>query len=125
MFFWVKLEPIQISDPAPLKKCRFLQAPATVWYWQPIPILDSTYIFCLSRVPRLSFVSYSLSLSLRYENVAPMDYFANLVSSFELQMADYRKQIDQTERHLQVGDSQRFIVYYCVFPNPAPHLGTL
>ncbi len=31
-----------------------------------------------------------------------MEYFANLVSSFEVQMADYRKQIDQTERHLQV-----------------------
>ncbi len=39
---------------------------------------------------------------MRYENVAPMEYFANLVNTFEMQMSDYRKQIDQTERHLQV-----------------------
>ena len=33
----------------------------------------------------------------RYENVAPMDYFLNLVTTFETDMTDYRKQIDETQ----------------------------
>jgi len=39
--------------------------------------------------------------SMQYENVAPMEYFVRLVSQFENDMAVYRKQIEQTQQHLQ------------------------
>lgn len=37
---------------------------------------------------------------LQYENVAPYEYFARLVSNFESQMMHYRRQIEETEQHL-------------------------
>jgi nucleoporin p58/p45 len=40
--------------------------------------------------------------SMQYENTAPTEYFQRLISQFEGQMQSYRKQIDQTEQHLQV-----------------------
>merc|ERR1719397_1429587 len=40
--------------------------------------------------------------SMQYENTAPTDYFQRLISQFEGQMQSYRKQIEQTEQHLQV-----------------------
>jgi hypothetical protein len=40
--------------------------------------------------------------SMQYENSAPTEYFLRLIGQFEAQMASYRKQIDQTEQHLQV-----------------------
>ena len=40
--------------------------------------------------------------SMQYENTAPMDYFVRLVTQFETDMAEYRKQIDQTQQQLDV-----------------------
>lgn len=40
--------------------------------------------------------------SMQYENVAPMEYFVRLVSQFETEMTEYRKQINQTQQHLQL-----------------------
>lgn len=40
--------------------------------------------------------------SMQYENVAPMDFFVRLVSHFEADMSAYRKQIEQTQQHLQL-----------------------
>jgi len=40
--------------------------------------------------------------SMQYENVGPMEYFVRLVSQFESDMSEYRKQIDQTQQHLQL-----------------------
>jgi len=40
--------------------------------------------------------------SMQYENTAPTEYFQRLISQFEGQMQSYRKQIEQTEQHLQV-----------------------
>ncbi|XP_023345421.1 nucleoporin p58/p45 [Eurytemora carolleeae] len=46
--------------------------------------------------------------SMQYENVAPMDYFLNLVTKFETDMTDYRKQIDETHQYLQtMGSGER------------------
>ena len=58
--------------------------------------------------------------SMQYENTAPTEYFqrlnhkskhwyllkiyTRLISQFEGQMQSYRKQIEQTEQHLQVSD---------------------
>merc|ERR1712130_61875 len=39
---------------------------------------------------------------MQYENTAPTEYFQRLISQFEGQMQSYRKQIEQTEQHLQV-----------------------
>lgn len=39
--------------------------------------------------------------AMQYENVAPLDFFNRLVGQFEVQMTNYRKQIEQTELHLQ------------------------
>lgn len=40
--------------------------------------------------------------SMQYENTAPTEYFVRLITQFEAQMQSYRKQIEQTEQHLQV-----------------------
>ena len=40
---------------------------------------------------------------MQYENVAPMEYFVKLVAQFETDMTEYRKQINQTQQHIQVG----------------------
>jgi len=39
--------------------------------------------------------------AMQYENVAPLDFFNRLVGQFEFEMTNYRKQIEQTELHLQ------------------------
>ena len=39
---------------------------------------------------------------IRYENVAPMEYFSRLVSQFEQSMMEYRQGILSAEQHLQV-----------------------
>ena len=44
--------------------------------------------------------------ALQYENVAPYEYFARLVASFESQMLVYRRQIEETEQHLQTMATQ-------------------
>jgi nucleoporin p58/p45 len=38
---------------------------------------------------------------LQYENIGPYEYFGRLLSNFESQMLHYRRQIEETEQHLQ------------------------
>jgi nucleoporin p58/p45 len=44
--------------------------------------------------------------ALQYENTAPYDYFAQLISSFETQMIYYKRQIEETENYLQTMTTQ-------------------
>ena len=45
--------------------------------------------------------------ALQYENVAPYEYFSYLVVNFENQMLVYRRQIEETEQHLQAMATQQ------------------
>lgn len=45
--------------------------------------------------------------ALQYENVAPYEYFSYLVVNFENQMLVYRRQIEETEQHLQTMATQQ------------------
>ena len=46
---------------------------------------------------------------LQYENVAPFEYFERLMNNFENQMLHYRRQIEETEQHLQTMASGRIL----------------
>merc|ERR1719229_208614 len=46
---------------------------------------------------------------MQYENVAPLEYFARLVANFEGQMLLYRRQIEETEQHLNSASGRQSV----------------
>ena len=47
--------------------------------------------------------------AMQYENVAPLEYFARLVANFEGQMLLYRRQIEETEQHLNSASGRQSV----------------
>ena len=47
--------------------------------------------------------------AMQYENVAPLEYFARLVANFEGQMLLYRRQIEETEQHLNSASGKQSV----------------
>jgi nucleoporin p58/p45 len=47
--------------------------------------------------------------AMQYENVAPYDYFSRMVLNFENQMLIYKRQIEETEQHLQTAANRQNI----------------
>ena len=47
--------------------------------------------------------------AMQYENVAPLEYFARLLANFEGQMLLYRRQIEETEHHLNSSSGRQSV----------------